>query len=253
MIGSTLKDAVNILNGNWLKIIGMVVFTYFIKLVLETLPVQGTVSIQMTPMTVASSETILSLLVASAVNSVLFFVLVDYITQTQYTMRKRFVRACTYPFRNWQLLYKGLIVFFLSNFLIFLIGMMLIYGGIGSLFTYAAGISIATSLLVIAYLLLFTLLIWLFLGISQSMYILYDDPDVGVFKSLKDSFSLMKGHKWALLALFVLTGLALIIGVLLVVIGAILSLVLYEVARFAFYRELKRKKRLLDWQEKVNG
>jgi uncharacterized membrane protein len=252
IIGTTIKDAFNFLNGSWLRIIGIVLLCYIIKLILGTLPVQGSVSIQMSPVAVASSETFKSLVIASLVNSILFFIMIDYITKTQYTMRKRFVNACTYPFRNWQLLYKGLAVFFISNLFLYIMGMMMIYGGVGSLFTFAAGASLWTGILFIAYLLLFSATIWLFLGISQAMYILYDNPDAGIFSSIKESYSLMKGYKWSLLGLFLLTAIGLILGVLLFGVGLILSLVLYEVVRLIFHRELLQKRRQREWHAKIS-
>ncbi|WP_281974378.1 DUF975 family protein [Halobacillus litoralis] len=252
IIGATIKDALNFLNGKWLRGIGIVLLCYIIKLVLETLPVQGSISIQMAPVAVASSETLISLVITSVVNSILFFIMIDYITNTQYTMRKRFVKACTYPFRNWHLLYKGLAVFFITNLLLYVIGMMMIYAGLGSLFTYAAGVSLWSGILFAAYLLVFAFIIWLFLGISQAMYILYDDPGSGIYSSMKESFLLMKGYKWPLLGLFVLTGIGLILGVLLFVVGLVVSLAIYEVSRLVFYRALIQKRRQREWHAKFN-
>lgn len=252
IIGNSVKEAFNLLNGNWLKIVGIVLLSYFIKLLIGTLPVQGTVSIQMSPLSIASSENLLSLAIASVVNSIIFFVMIDYITNTQHTMKKRFVNAWTYPFRNWQLLYKGTAVLFLSNLLLYIEGMMMLSAGISSLFLLGASINLNAGIIIAAYLLLFLLILWLFLGISQAVYLLYDDPKRGFFSSIKESFSLMKGHKLALLGIFILTGIGIIAGAFLLLIGAILCIVLYEVVRLAFYRELLRKKRQQEWQAKVN-
>ncbi|KHE71014.1 hypothetical protein [Halobacillus sp. BBL2006] len=98
MMKTVLKDAFDRLNGNWLRIIGMVILCYLIKLFIETLPIQGSISIQMSPMAVASSETLQSLLLGALINSILFFILIDYISLTQQTMRKRFLNAIIYPF-----------------------------------------------------------------------------------------------------------------------------------------------------------
>lgn len=253
MIGSSMNDALRILQGSWLKITGMVFLVYFIKILLETLPVQGTVSIQMDPFSVASSDTLISLAIAALVNSLLFYALVDYITLSEYTMRKRFVKACTYAFRNPKLLYKGWVVFFLINLLLYIMGMMTVYAGMGAVLVYASGIHVTSLLLTAAYAALYILLIWVYLGISQTMYVLYEDPDAGIFRSMKNSFSLMKGHKWPLLGLLVLSALAILLGIVLFVVGAIVALVLYEVARLAFYRDTLRKRRQREWREQVEG
>ncbi|KHE71015.1 DUF975 family protein [Halobacillus sp. BBL2006] len=141
---------------------------------------------------------------------------------------------------------------FITNFLLYLIGMMTIYAGIGTLFSYVGGVTLKTGGVFFVYLLLFSFIIWLYLGISQAMYILYDDPKAGIFPSIKNSFSLMNGHKGTLLGLFVLTGVGLILGALLFVVGAIVSLVVYEVSRLAFYRNLLQMKRQKEWHAKVN-
>ncbi|RKQ33982.1 DUF975 family protein [Oceanobacillus halophilus] len=252
MIGTVLKGAMDILNRNWLKIIGMVLLIYLIKLVIGTLPIQGTLSIKMDPLAVATSETLQSLLIGAFVNSILFFILIQYITLTKNTMGNRWMTAITYPFRNARLLYKGVIIFVLNNLLIYFIGMLIIYTGIGAVVIAAAGWNVRTGIVILIYLVLYAILFWLYLGISQTMYLLHDDPKLGIFRSIKNSFSLMKGYRWSLLGLFLLTGIALIIGVFLFVIGAIFSLVLYEVARLAFYQELLRKKRQKEWHDKVN-
>lgn len=226
----------------------MVILCYFIKLLAGTLPVQGTLQIQFSPLAVFNSETFRSLLIASFVNSVIFFVMIDYITNTQRTMKKRFARACTYPFRHWKLLYKGLAVFVLSNLLIYIIGMMVVYAGIGSLFLVGSAMNVGSILVSFAYFLLFSIFVWLFLSISQAWYVLYDDPDTGIFTSIKKSFHLMKGSRWSLLGFFVLTGVGMVLGALLILIGLVFCVVLYEVMRLTFYRELLRKRRREEWQ-----
>lgn len=253
IIKTSVNEAFRILDGHWLKIIGMVVLIYFIQLVLSTLPVQGTISIQMSPLAVASSENLQSMAVASLVNSTLFFIMIHYITNTAHTMRNRFLNAWTYPFRNWKLLYKGWIVLFISNFFLYVFGMMIIYALLGGLFLLVAGLDIFTGIALAAYLLVFLFILWLFLGLSQAMYLLYDDPEKGILSSIKESFSLMKGYKLSLLGIFLLTGIGMIVGVILLVIGAILSLVIFEVVRLAFYRELLRRKRRQEWSDKVNN
>lgn len=226
----------------------MVILCYFIKLLAGTLPVQGTLQIQFSPLAVFNSETFRSLLIAAFVNSVIFFIMIDYITNTRRTMKKRFTRACTYPFRHWKLLYKGLAIFFLSNLLIYIIGMMVVYAGIGSLFLLGTAMNVWSILISFAYFLLFSIFVWLFLSISQAWYILYDDPDTGIFTSIKRSFHLMKGSRWSLLGFFVLTGVGMVLGALLIFVGLIFCLVLYEVMRLTFYRELLRKRRREEWQ-----
>lgn len=246
-----MKDAFRLLNGNLFKILGIVVLCYFIKLVAETLPVQGSVFIEMNPVSVASTNNFQYLILASIVNSILFFVMIDYIINTQHTMRKRFVHACTYPFRHWRLLYKGLIIFFCLYLLVSTMGMMVIYGGFIGLAFLAAEINVWTISVSTAYILMFLIFIWLFLGISQAPYILYDNPSAGVFKSIKESFSLMKGYKWSLIGLLILSAISMIVGALIFIIGAVVSIVLFELVRLTFYQELLRKKRQREWHAKV--
>lgn len=77
IVGTSIKDAFQLLRGSWLKIIGVVVLAYVIKLVFETLPVQGTVQVRMEPLTIANTNNLLSLALAAAVNSILFFIMID--------------------------------------------------------------------------------------------------------------------------------------------------------------------------------
>ncbi|WP_112181095.1 DUF975 family protein [Paraliobacillus zengyii] len=251
MIQNVFKEAMTILSNNWLKIIGMVLLTYFIKLLLGTVPIQGSVSIRMDPLAVSSLDSIQSLLIGPLVNSILFFILLQYIILTKNTMRKRFLTAITYPFRNARLLYKGLIVLIISNFLLYLIGMLAIYTVIIFLAIIPVGLNLGTGSIIAGFIILYGILFWLYLGTSQALYLLHDDPKLGIFRSVKQSFSLMKGNRWSLFGLFLLTGLGFIIGILLLLVGAIFSIVVYEVARLAFYRELLRKKRKKEWQDKV--
>ncbi|GAB3045021.1 hypothetical protein GCM10027286_04310 [Virgibacillus ainsalahensis] len=251
MIGTAFKEAIDILNRNWLKIIGMVLFIYVIKLLIGTLPVQGTVSLRFDPMSVATSESLKTLLLKAFVNSILFFIMIQYITLTKQTMRGRLLTSIIYPFRHPRLLYKGVIVLFLNNFMLYFFWMLLLYTGFGGLLIYAAGLDIRSGIVILGIILIYALLFWLYAGISQALYLLHDDPKLNIFRSIKKSFSLMKGYRWSLLGLFVLTGLGLIIGILLFMIGAIFTLVLYEVVRLAFYQELLRKKRQQEWLDKV--
>lgn len=251
MIGTTFKTAIDILNRNWLKIIGMVLFIYFIKFLIGTLPIQGTLILRFDPLAIATSESLRTLLVRSVVNSILFFILIQYITLTKQTMRGRLVKAVTYPFRHARLLYKGVIVLFLTYIILYFFWMLILYSSFSGALIFAAGLNIRSAFLILGIILLYALLFWLFAGISQGLYVLHDDPKLGTFRSIKKSFSLMKGHRLALLGLFGLTALGLIIGLYLFMVGAIFVLILYEVARLAFYQKLLRKKRLRDWQDKV--
>ncbi|GAE27755.1 hypothetical protein JCM9140_3912 [Halalkalibacter wakoensis JCM 9140] len=237
--------------GNWLKITGMVLLVYIIKMLLGTMPISGTMIIRFDPLSVLTSRTLMSLLAGALVNSILFFIMIDYITRSEQTMSKRFQRACTYPFRHPQLLFKGFFVLFITYLFIQMISLMSIYSVLGTLFMIAADINVRLMMVFVAFVSLFALFIWLFLGLSQVLYILYDDPKKGTFRSMKESFSIMKGHRWALFGFFLLTGVAFILGFVLFLIGAIVSLVIFEVARLAFYRDLLRKKRQKEWLEKV--
>ncbi|MBN8233938.1 DUF975 family protein [Halobacillus kuroshimensis] len=252
MLGSSIKNGFRVLEGNWLRIIGVVFLCYIIKLIAGTLPVQGTIIINFDPLAVLNSETLLSLVLASVLNSFLFFIMVDYITNTAYTMRRRFAKACAFPFQNWQLLYKGAIVFFLSNVLLTIIGMMAIYAALGGLVSIAGG-SLTVLALYGVLLLIFAGVVWLFLSITQAVYILYDDPDIGVMAGLKQSFSMMKGSRWPLLGLFLLMMVATMLGALLIGLGAFVSIAIFEVVRLSFYKELLQKRRREEWHAKVNG
>ncbi|MCA1023786.1 DUF975 family protein [Halobacillus litoralis] len=252
MLGSSIKDGFRILDGNWLRIIGVVFLCYMIKLIAGTLPVQGTVIINFDPLAVLNSETLVSLVLASVLNSFLFFIMVDYITNTSYTMRRRFAKACAFPFQNWQLLYKGMVVFFLFNLLLTIIGMMTIYAALGGLASIAGG-SLTVLGLYGVLLLLFTGVVWLFLSISQVAYILYDEPAAGILSGLKQSISMMKGSRWPLLGLFLLMMVATMLGALLIGIGAFVSIAIFEVVRLSFYKELLQKRRREEWHAKVNG
>ncbi|UJL46321.1 DUF975 family protein [Virgibacillus sp. NKC19-16] len=251
MIGTAYKDAFDILNRNWLKIIGMILLIYLIKLLIGTLPIQGSISIRFDPASVATSESLKTLAVRAFINSILFFIMIHYITLTNQTMRGRLLTAITYPFKNPRLLYKGVIVLFLTNFILYFFWMLLLYTAFGGLIISATGINIRSSIAILVIILVYVLFFWLYLGISQALYLLHDDPKLNTFRSIRRSFSLMKGYRWPLSGLLVLSGLGLIIGILLFMIGAIFALVLYELVRLAFYQELLRKKRQQEWRDKV--
>ena len=253
MFSNVFREGWNILQLNWLKIIGMVFFVYTIKLLLGTLPIQGTVIIRFDPLDILTSDSLGELVVQSFVNGVLFFILVQYITLTDRTMRGRFVKAITFPFRNFRLLYKGLIVLFLTYILLSLFGLVVLYSFFGLLIILSAGLDGNSILLAVIFALLYTLFIWLLTGISQALYILHDDPSINTFRSIGRSFGLMRRNRWTLIGLFVLTGIGVIIGVLLLLVGVVITMVLFEVFRLAFYRELLRKKRQHEWQHKVES
>lgn len=174
MFSNVFREGWNILQLNWLKIIGMVFLVYTIKLLLGTLPIQGTVIIRFDPLDILTSDLLGELVVQSFVNGVLFFILVQYITLTDRTMRGRFVKAITFPFRNFRLLYKGLIVLFLTYILLSLFGLVLLYSFFGLLYILSAGLDGYSILLAVIFALLYTLFIWLLTGISQALYILHD-------------------------------------------------------------------------------
>ncbi|MFD1851943.1 hypothetical protein [Oceanobacillus bengalensis] len=251
MIGAAFRDALDILNRNWLKIIGMVLLIYIVKLLMGTLPIQGTIILRFDPLAMVTSESLRTLIVRALTNGILFFILIQYITLTKQTMRGRLVTAITYPFRHPRLLYKGTIVLFLTNIILYFFWMLILYTGLGGTLIYAGGLSVRSGFVILVIVLLYVLLFWLFAGISQALYLLHDDPKLSTFRSIKESFSLMKGSRWSLLGLFVLTGLGLIIGMYLFIVGAIFTLVLYEVVRLAFYQELLRRKRQREWQDKL--
>ncbi|KGA96757.1 hypothetical protein AJ85_01540 [Alkalihalobacillus alcalophilus ATCC 27647 = CGMCC 1.3604] len=251
MIKRTFNEAFRLLHNSWLRVIGIVLLVYFIKVAAGTLPISGTVVIEMNPFYVLTSNTLTTLLFGALLNSILFFIMIDYILLSQHTMRRRFVTACSYPFRNPKLLYKGVIVLAISYLLLHIIGMMSIYAVIGSLFTASVGFNIRLFIVLFIYLLIFALIIWLYLGISQSLYILYDDPDISVFRSIKRSFFLMKGARWSLIGFIVLSFIGMIIGTLLLVVTGFIILVIYEVGRLAFYQTLLQRKRQKEWQDKI--
>ncbi|WP_444684548.1 hypothetical protein [Alkalicoccus luteus] len=253
IVGTSIKDAFQLLRGSWLNIIGVVVLAYVIKLVFETLPVQGTVQVRMEPLTIANTNNLLSLALAAAVNSVLFFIIIDYITKTAHTMRRRFWSACAYPFKQWSLLYKGTAVFFMTYLLLDVVGTLFMYGGILGLFGNMMALQAGGAMLLAFYAGIFTLLIWILLGISQVGYILYEYPEKSLLKSIRESFTMMKGYRLSLLGLFVLAVISILAGALLFIIGAIVMIVVYEVVRLAFYQELKRRKRREEWHSKVNA
>ena len=75
------------------------------------------------------------------------------------------------------------------------------------------------------------------LAYSQSVYLLAEDPDMGVVQALKESRRMMKGHKWRLFRLALsFLGWSILAGI---VPGGVLLLVPYmEAADAVFYLEL---------------
>ncbi|UJL46451.1 hypothetical protein KFZ58_00235 [Virgibacillus sp. NKC19-16] len=96
-------------------------------------------------------------------------------------------------------------------------------------------------LIILAVLLLFLLCVWIFLGLSQAMYIIYERPKTGLFGGVWRSFQLTKGHKWSLVGLFTLFLLWFTVGFIVVIIGIIVSLTFYHVTRVEYFKMLNRK------------
>lgn len=125
------------------------------------------------------------------------------------------------------LLYKGAIVLFFTYTILYFLWMLILYTGLGGVLIYADRLSVLSVLVIFVVVLLYALIFWLLLGISQALYLLHDNPKLNVFRSIKESFSLIKGYRWSLLGLFILTGIGLVIGLYLFMVGAIFALVVY--------------------------
>lgn len=102
----------------------------------------------------------------------------------------------------------------------------------GILLTLAVGIGIV---------LLIVPGIILALGLSQTFYILADNPEMDGVSALKKSWEIMDGHKADYFLLILLFGLMAIGGILALVVGIFFVLPIIYAASAHFYEQLKKK------------
>lgn len=84
-------------------------------------------------------------------------------------------------------------------------------------------------------------LLYLYLGFSHVLYILYEDPQNGFFSAVSYSFQLAKGNRLPLMGLFFLFSLILALGLAVFIVGVFFSLVYYHMTRVEFYKLLQSR------------
>ncbi|WP_216827389.1 DUF975 family protein [Alkalihalobacterium elongatum] len=251
MVWSVKQSALEVLKGNWFKVIGIIFVCYMIKVFLGTSRSSWNISsdgVSMTPLVLASSENILVIIAAAFFNSILFFAIVDLISHIKFNSGKKFFSAFIYSFKNPSLLYKGFIINAISSLVIFFFWLTSVITLLNLLYVMLEGFQTDDIMKFFFVLLIPIALLWVFLGLSQAMYILYEDPKTNVIKCVIRSFKMMNGNRWSLIGLYVSFVLWFFLGLIALVVGLLASLAFFEVSRFEYFQMLKRKERQKQWQ-----
>ncbi|WP_100012355.1 DUF975 family protein [Lentibacillus sediminis] len=255
MVRTAEKAALRILKGNWISSVIFILLCYvgmfFLGNVYMSSVHFGEDGLSASLFSFSTADFI-RIIPGSFVNSILVFAIIDYVYGIT-NEEKRFFRPFLYSFKHPSLLYKGFIVTGVIGLLMYFIG---IVGGILILSLMINGPAIFIDYGFVTVLLLFALCVWMFLGLSQAMYILYEQPKVGMFRSIRRSFQLTKGHKRSLMGLFALFILWFMVGFIVVIIGITVSLAFYHVTRVEYFKLLNRqhvwKDQQAEWQDIYN-
>ncbi|WP_096186521.1 DUF975 family protein [Evansella halocellulosilytica] len=243
MVFSIKQSAREVLRGNWIKVVSLIFICYFIGILagtnITTINFKSD-GISISLLTFSTSDSILGILLAAFIGSIGFFAVVDLIHNIKYQDGRKFLSAFTYSFKNKSLLLKGFVVNSLIRLLQFFAVIIFVFAILQSLWIIGdQNLDMTKITIGIVLALLPLLLVWLFLGLSQAMYILYDKPKIKLTKSIYLSFKLMKGNKWSLIGLYISFIGWFFLGLLALIIGVFWSFTYFEAARFEFYQMLK--------------
>ncbi|MDP4549608.1 DUF975 family protein [Alkalihalobacillus macyae] len=199
MISEVKGNALHILKGNWMKVVSLVFITYLLFSLAGT--DYSTLSfnkggLSFSPFTFTSSLNLVGIILGSLIGSILFFALVDLIHCIKHHKNKKYLTSFLYGFRHRTLIIKGFFISVVNRLLQLVVAMC----------TGAAlfNLLLMNNPLRAGVLFIITLMTgWVYLGISQCLYIFYDDPKVNFIKCISSSIRLMKGRKLQLVGLYI--------------------------------------------------
>ncbi|WP_209121230.1 DUF975 family protein [Alkalihalobacillus sp. BA299] len=164
---------------------------------------------------------------------------VDLIYHIKYKEGNKFLKAFLYSFKNKSLLFKGFVILALSRLLQFFIVILLTITFLYFLIFLTGDVATPDIAKFIGLLVFSLIIVWIYLGLSQSMYILYERPKIKLFKCIYYSFKLMRGNRASLIGLYLIFGLWFLLGLVALVVGVLWILAFFEVSRVEFYQSLK--------------
>lgn len=235
MVLETKTSALHILKGNWMKVVSLVLITYL--LISLTGADFSRLSFQkgglsFSPLSFSSSVNIVGIVLGSLLGSILFFAIVDMIYHLKHNRKKSYFKFFSYGFKNKTLIIKGFI-FIVANRILQLIVAICIGGTLLNLTLMfdpiRAGVLLLISLVSG----------WLYLGLSQCMFILYDNPTVRFSKCLFMSISMMRRNKFKLIVLYISFIGWFSLGLIVFIVGVLWSIAYFKVSRFEFYEAIK--------------
>ncbi|MDQ0483945.1 DUF975 family protein [Guptibacillus hwajinpoensis] len=235
MISEVKGNALHILKGNWMKVVSLVFITYL--LISLAGADYSTLSfnrggLSFSPLTFTSSLNIVGIILGSLIGSILFFALVDLIHSIKHHKDKKYLTSFFYGFRHRTLITKGFFILVVNRIL--QLAVAICTGS--ALFN----LLLMNNPLRAGVLFIIALMTgWLYLGISQCLYIFYDDPKVNVIKCISSSITLMKGRKLQLLGLYISFIGWFLLGLLAFIVGILWSIAYFKVSRFEFYESIK--------------
>lgn len=255
MIFEIQQDALRLLRGNWLKAVSLVFVCYMIAVVTGTsrsgISIRDGFSFSL--WTFSTSDSLILIILGGFIASICFFAVVDLIYHIRIDNSKNIFTTFLYSFKNKSLLYKGFIIMALIRSLQFFGIFMFIISVLHVLFVFTGNYNTSAILRLLMICFIPFLILWLQLGLSQCMYILYDQPKIKLYKCIYYSFKLMNGSRWALIGLYIVFIFWFFLGLLALVVGALWSLAFFEATRFVFYQTLKSKHSGLKSRIENNG
>ncbi|MBU9712272.1 DUF975 family protein [Evansella tamaricis] len=252
MVWSSMSSALDVLKGNWLKVMGIVILCYVIRVLLGTSRSSWNITgdgFSMSPMVFATSENITAIIIGAFFNSILFFTVIDVLSKLKTKERKNLFSSFLYAFKNPSLLYKGFIIHAINAVLLFLTVILYIISFLFLLNVFMEGFSSESIVRFGGILLPSVVCLWVFLGLSQAMYLLYEDPKTSIFNCIRRSFRMMKGHRLSLIGLYIIFLFVHSVGLMALVVGLFVTISFYEVTRLEYFHGLKQKERQREWKK----
>jgi uncharacterized membrane protein len=244
MISAAKVRAQSILKYNWIRVVGLMFITFVIELLSGTnlsnlYKRDGSIGFSL--LSISSSGGLSFVFLGGLIGSILFFIIVDLIENIKRQEDRGYLTAFLYPFKNWSLLIKGSIIGIFNRILLFSFAITLGIFVFNLLIVSMGGFTASSLISTAVMLLIICISMWLYLGFSQALYILYEEPKLKLRKCIYYSFKMADGNRWWLIGFYLSFYFWFILGALALIVGVFWSMAYFQVSRFEFYHVLKTR------------
>ncbi|WP_175638442.1 DUF975 family protein [Metabacillus schmidteae] len=250
MIFDVKGKAFAVLKGNWFKVVFMMFLCFFIGVITGTGRSTLTFNngdFNFRLLTFSASDSIFVVILGGFIGSICFFAIVDLIHNIKFNIRKRFLLTFLYSFKTKSLLIKGFLINSLNRLLQFGIVILTAIVIVNFLTLFIGELTGIRIIKLLGLILTIIIIIWVYLGLSQCMYLLYEEPKISILNCIKNSCKMMKGNRLSLISLYAIFSFWILLGLIAFVIGVLWSFAYFEVTKFEFYQMLKRKEKQKEW------